>query len=32
MGIYSDLGVRYSSSINLDDRISALIPTYNATE
>lgn len=32
MSIYSDLGVRHSSSINLDDRIPALIPTYNATE
>lgn len=32
MSIYSDLGVRYSSSINLDDRIPALIPTHNATE
>ncbi len=31
MNIYSDLGVRYSSSINLDDRIPALIPTHNAT-
>jgi len=32
MNIYSDLGVRYSSSINLDDRIPTLIPTHNATE
>ena len=32
MSIYSDLGVRYNSSINLDDRIPALIPTHNATE